>query len=240
MFQSIKYRLNLLFVCYLVLCFTTVIYSVLCLGFCLIRRTLVIFDSRGRRVLIDDPSIICCVYPGASLLSVGTKIEEMLSRYNPTTCLIMVGVNDLTDLNPTTRKVSVTMGDPFSLANRVISKILALRSRLLNYWPGVKIIFAGITGIDLNRYNRCTGISGTQWIIDDCIMQINSFIRLMNRNNGWYHPRLTSKVHIWRNGRRVNRYHLLSDGLHPGPVVITSWLVAIARCHRINTLAQIN
>lgn len=227
--------------CYLVLNIITILhYLILCLVLCLSRRTLVIFDSRGRRVLIDDPSIICCVCPGASLTTIGNKIEEMIARYNPTTCLIMVGVNDLTNLNPTTRQVSVSMQDPFSLANSVISKILSLRSRLLNFWPGIKVIFAGITGIDINRYNRSPGLSSTQWIINDCTLQINSFIRLMNRNDGWYHPRLTSKVHIWRKGRRVNRYHLLSDGLHPGPVVITSWIVAIARCHRINTLALPN
>lgn len=203
---------------------------------CRPRKTLVIFDSRGRHVLIDDPAIVTCVYPGATLLTVGPKIEDAISRHTPTSCLVVVGVNDLTIRNTFNRTVQVAANDPFILANLVIDRILALRTRIKLFWPGIKLVFAGITGIDLNRYNRLSYTSTQQWIIDDSILQVNSYLRIFNRSDGYYHPRMTSKVHIWKKGRRISRYHLLGDGLHPGPLVIYSWLTALARFHRINTL----
>lgn len=204
------------------------------------RKTVIMFDSRGRHILVEDPSIVSCTCPGATLSSIGHKAEEMIMRHSPISCLIIVGVNDLTRRDMCTRKVSVLISDPFLLANYVINKILQLRSRLLRFWPGIRLAFAGITGIDLNRYNRLSGLSDQQWIIDDCLLQVNSYIRILNRFDGNYHPRLTSKVHIWRKGLRINRYHLLDDGLHPGPIVIHSWIRAITRFHRINTLGLNN
>lgn len=203
---------------------------------CHFRKTLVVFHSRGRHVLIEDPAIVTCVYPGATLQTVGPKIENAISRHTPISCLVVVGVNDLTIRNSFNRTVQVAADDPFILANLVIDRILALRTRIKSYWPGIKLVFAGITGIDLNRYNRVPYTSNHQWIIDDCILQVNSYLRILNRSDGYYHPRMTSKVHIWKKGRRISRYHLLGDGLHPGPIVIYSWLIALARFHRINTL----
>lgn len=203
---------------------------------CLSRRTLVIFDSRGRHVLMEDPAIVTCVYPGATLQTIGPKMEAMIARYTPTSCLVMVGVNDLTIRNSFDRTVQVAANDSFVLANLVIDRVLALRTRIRLYWPGIKLVFAGITGVDLNKVNRLPNKSGQQWIVDDCILQVNSYLRILNRSDGHYHPRMTSKVHIWKKGRRISRYHLLGDGLHPGPVVVQGWLTALARFHRINAL----
>lgn len=203
---------------------------------CLHRKTLVIFDSRGRHVLVDDPTIVSCVYPGITLQTVGPKIEAAISCHTPISCLVMVGVNNLTIRDSFNRTVQVAAEDPFVLANLLIDRILALRARIKSFWPGIKLVFAGITGIDLNKYNRLPYVSKHQWIIDDCILQVNSYLRILNRSDGYYHPRMTSKVHIWKKGRRISRYHLLGDGLHPGPIVIHSWLIALARFHRINTL----
>lgn len=203
---------------------------------CSPRKTLVVLDSRGRRLLMDNPNIICCAYPGATLSTIRPKIELLITRHNPLSCLVMVGVNDLTICDYMTRQVRVADSDPFVLANIVIERILTLRKSVLEFWPGIRLVFAGITGLDLNKYNRQLGVSIQQWVIDDAILQINSYVRILNRSDGHYHPRLTSKVHIWRKGRRVSRYHLLRDGLHPGPIVISSWIRAIFRFHRKNTL----
>lgn len=138
---------------------------------CSPRKTLIIFDSRGRHVLIEDPTICCCVYPGATLQTIGPKIEDMISRYTPTSCLVMVGVNDLTTRIAFNGTVQVAANDPFILANLVIDRILALRAWIKSYWPGIKLVFSGITGIDLNKYNRLPNKSSQQWIIDDCLLQ---------------------------------------------------------------------
>lgn len=202
------------------------------------RRTLVIMDSRGRRIqaVMETPSIICRSYPGATLTSIQPRIDSLLGRYCPVTCLIIIGVNDLTYFDRITRKATVAHDDPFILANLVIARILKLRQHLLSHYPHVKFIFGGINGLDIGRFNKEKGGNNAQFVIDDCVTQVNSYLRLLNRVKHYYHPRFTSKVHIWRSARRVNRYHLLEDGLHLGGVVTKSWITAIYRTHRISTL----
>lgn len=197
-----------------------------------------VMDSRGKRIQagMESPGIICKSYSGATLSSIRPQIPELIKKYRPVTCLILLGVNDLTIYNKVTRTVTLTKYDSFDLANMVIARILSLRRLLLLKFPNTKIIFGGINGIDIACFNREDYNPEIQRIVDDCITQINSYLRLLNRVNGYYHPRFTSKVHIWRSARRVNRYHLLHDGLHLGGIVTQSWITAIFRTHRINTL----
>lgn len=213
-------------------------YFLFFLLFLFYRLTLVVCDSRGKGVfpLLDDPSIICRSYPGATLEGLLPILHELILKYQPISCLIAVGVNDLTFLNRALRYVLPRLSDPFALANSVIQKMLYIRQDLMTRFPGLHVVFGGINGIDLNRYNRIEGVSPVQNVIDDSVTQINCYIRLLNRVKGSYHPRLTSKVHTWRKGRRTNRYHLLPDGLHFGTVVKHSWVWAICRFHRRNTL----
>lgn len=116
----------------------------------------------------------------------------------------------------------------------------AMRKALMKLQPNLRVVFGGLNGIELNRYNRWEGRSPCQYVIDDCVTQVNCYVRVLNRLNGNYHPRLTSKVHTWRSGRRVNRYHLLADGLHFGEIVIRSWVWAILRFHQRNTLGNLS
>lgn len=185
-------------------------------------------DSRGKGVfpLLDDPNIICRSYPGATLEGILPLLHELIPKYQPVSCLIALGVNDLTFLNRFPRFVLPRLSDPFSLANSVIQKMLYVRRNLITHYPNLHVVFGGINGLDLNRYNQIEGVSPVQDVIDDSVTQINCYIRLLNRVRGSYHPRLTSKVHTWRKGR-VNRYHLLSDGLHFGTIVKHSWVWAI-------------
>lgn len=119
-------------------------------------------------------------------------------------------------------------------------KMLYIRRALLKLQPDLQDVFGGINGIDLNQYNKLVGRSPDQYIIDDCVTQVNCYVRVLNKLNGSYHPRLTSKVHTWRYGRRVNHYHLISDGLHFGETVIHSWVWAILRFHQRNTLGNLS
>lgn len=212
------------------------IYSVL-FSF-LLRITLVIADSRGRKVLplLDHPDIVCRFFPGASLEDSLPRIHELVMRYHPVSCLITLGVNDLTYIDRQLRYVYPRICDPFFLANSIIKKMIYIRKSLMKAQSGLRVIFSGLNGIDLNKYNRLDGKSTEQFVIDDCVTQVNSYVRILNRLDGNYHPRLTSKVHTWRKGRRVNRYHLLYDGLHFGEIVTHSWVWAICRFHKRNTL----
>lgn len=202
------------------------------------RKTLVVMDSRGRRIQagMENSSIICKSYSGATLRSIRLRVESLIIRHRPVTCLILVGVNDLTLYDRITRTVTLAKYDPFDLANSIIARVLSLRKHLIIRFPNTKIIFGGINGIDIAQFNKDEFNASIQSTIDDCITQVNAYLRLLNRVHGWYHPRFTSKVHIWRSARRVNRYHLLPDGLHLGGIVCQSWITAIYRTHRISTL----
>lgn len=120
----------------------------------------------------------------------------------------------------------------------VISRVLSARKLLKQKYPATKIAFGGINGIHLNRYNRLMGISQDQEAIDDAIMQVNMYIRLLNQQMRVYHPRLISKVHVWYRGKRKNNYHLLSDGLHLGRIVTRYWVRSLKRFHQVNTLGH--
>lgn len=202
------------------------------------RVTLVICDSCGARLgsFIRDEDIICIYYRGADLRFVIQRLATLVRTYLPVTCLVMAGVNDMTFRAKGSRVVFPRCSDAFDLANHVINQILSVRRDILACYPWLRVAFAGVNGICLDKYNCFKSYPCDQRAIDDAIQQINSYIRLLNQNSRLYHPRITSKVHAWRRGRRVTRYKYLFDGLHPGPILLRQWARSIVKFHRINTL----
>lgn len=201
-------------------------------------KTLIVCDSRGAGVQghLTDPDIVCKVYRGARIIDVVLRASKIINQIQPKTCLILVGINDVTYRDRSTKLVHVRCTDSFDLANSVINKILSARRILIKRHPAVKFAFGGVNGIHLNRYNKLPGISEHQSVIDDAIMQINTYIRLLNQQMKVYYARLVSKVHTWHKGKRKNNYHLLADGLHFGRIVTRYWIRSLVRFHKVNTL----
>lgn len=77
-----------------------------------------------------------------------------------------------------TRKVTLVCDDPFTLANLIIALISKLRKHLLLRYPQVKIIFGGINRMDIDRYNKEVNEPSSQFVIDDCVTQVNSYLFL--------------------------------------------------------------
>lgn len=179
--------------------------------------------------------IRCFAYRGAGILGLCGKARMLVRRYNPVSCLLLGGVNDMTLMNKRTRVIKPYLLDPFDLANYVISLFLQVRQELTVLFPGTKFVFGGIIGVFLNTYNKLPGTSPYQYIIDDAITQINSYLRLLNQLVLASQPRLTSKVHCWRKGTRKNYYHLLRDGLHLGPLIRDTWFSEITKFHTRNS-----
>lgn len=202
--------------------------------------TLILCDSRGASILpyLTDPGVICKVYRGARISDVALRASKLIRDLNPRVCLILAGINDFTVRNKKDRVTRIHVADSFDLANLVIRRLLSARRLLTRKYPDTKIAFGGINGIQLNRYNHMPGVSRNQSAIDDAIMQVNMYIRLLNQQMGVYHPRLISKVHVWYKGKRKNNYHLLSDGLHLGAIVTRYWVRSLMRFHRVNTLGH--
>lgn len=202
--------------------------------------TLIVCDSRGASLLphLHDHGIRLKVYRGARIMFVAHRASDLIDSLAPVTVLIAAGINDLTYKDKGTKTTNVRFMDAFDLANYVIRQILIARSMLIRQHPNVRLAFGGINGIQLNKYNGLDGYSESQGIIDEAIMQINAYIRLLNQVARVYPPRLTFKVHTWYKGRN-NNYHLLRDGLHFGHIVTRYWLRSIKRFHRVNTLGHV-
>lgn len=195
--------------------------------------TIVVTDSRGRFLdtMVDDESILVSHHSGATLYDVATHAINIVRRFQPDLILLIAGINDMTVLNRRNRQVRLISNSRAAIINYLIHRINLAKSMILSACPYVKVAVGGILGIDLNTYNRRHGTSPYQHIVDDSITAINAYIRQMNHDAGLPHPRLTTKVHTWRRGRRRNAYSRLRDGLHPNNLILESWARQIRNFH---------
>lgn len=195
--------------------------------------TIVITDSRGRYLdtMMNDEDILVSVNSGAKLKHVALKAVEIIPRFCPDVVLLMAGINDFTYRNRRTRKVQLISNSESQLIIHLSGELNRAKSYILNSFPDVKVVLGGIIGMNLNKYNRLPGISPTQWVLDNAITAINSIIRQMNHDSGVPHPRLISKVHIWKHGIRYNNYRRLRDGLHPSDLILDAWCRQIKLFH---------
>lgn len=140
-------------------------------------------DSRGRPIQsgMETTDIICRSYSGGTLCSIRPHVEDLIKQFRPVTCVILVGINDLTLRNKSTRTVILAKFDSFDLANMVITRILNLRRYLILRFADTKFFLGGINGIDIARYNRDEYWPNIQRTVDDCITQVNAYLRLLNR-----------------------------------------------------------
>lgn len=216
--------------CQIQLCFKLLLPLCLALATML---TIVITDSRGRYLdtLINDEHILVSVHSGAKLRHVAAQALQIIPRFHPDNILLMAGINDITCRNRHTRRVHLISNSPADLINHLILELNRAKSLILNSYPNVRVVLGGIIGINLNAYNRYPGISRMQWVVDNTITAINSYIRQVNHDSGVPHPRLVSKVHAWRQGFRHNIYNRLRDGLHPSDLVLEAWSRQIKLFH---------
>lgn len=165
--------------------------------------TIIVADSHGRYLdtLIDDENILVSFHSGANLLQIANKAIDIISRFRPQTVVLMAGINDITVLSQRTRKVSLISNSCALIINHLIGKINQAKYRIHMSHPDTDIVFGGIMGIDVNKYNRIRGTSPVQWVVDDAITVINAYIRQMNTDSGLPHPRLTSKVGVMALGK---------------------------------------
>lgn len=196
--------------------------------------TIVITDSRGRALdsFLDNEDILVSAHSGATLFQLASRAVDIINKHQPDIILLMGGINNLTILNRQTRRVSLISTSRGTLISHLIQKINEAKAVILGAHPNIKLIVGGIAGLSLNTYNRIPGESPHQWLIDDSITAVNTYIRQMNRDADVPNPRLVSKIHTWRRGRRKHVYKRLYDGLHPGDLVLSSWARQIRLMHQ--------
>lgn len=103
--------------------------------------------------------------------------------------------------------------------------------------PRVCLILAGINDATLfdRRHRIITPLFEDAFTLSNHIIRLILRTRnsLLDRFPGLPQPRLTSKVHGWKKGRRINQYYLLHDGLHLGLIVRNTWLREILKCDEL-------
>lgn len=186
---------------------------------------IVITDSRGRNLdaWIENEQILVSFKSGAKLFDVALAALDIIPRHKPDMVLLMAGINDITIMNRHTRRVSLISNFSSTIINHVVGEINRAKSLIINNFPDVKVAVGGIIGICLNVYNRYPGTSRLQPVVDEAITGINAYIHQMNSDSGLPHPRLTSKVHVWKRGIRKCIYDRLYDGLHPNDIILNAW-----------------
>lgn len=98
--------------------------------------------------------------------------------------IIMGGINDLTIRSPETGRVSLKFATPMIYVDHIMSIINSTRVLVGNEFPNTLQSFAGIIGMDLNKYNRLSGAADCQSSIDTAILEVNRRIAHSNQTAG--------------------------------------------------------
>lgn len=198
--------------------------------------TLVVTDSRGIKLAplysaTYNEDVRIFSYPGATLTKLVLHALNLIQHVKPRLMIIMGGINDLTIRNLETSKVSLKFGTPMAYVEHIMSIINSTRVLVGNEFPNTLLSFAGIIGMDLNKYNRLPGAADCQSSINSAILEVNRMNANSNQMAGSPHSYFTTKVHKWVDGTCLHRYSLLYDGLHPNDTVLKHWSETIHQMH---------
>lgn len=197
----------------------------------------VICDSRGRHLqeYLATDSIRVLFYSGARLNDLLYRSRDKCLKLNPKYILILGGICDMSIKDPSTGHIDLVTKNETELLDHMCSALTSAWEQARVMYPGKEVIFSGLCGMDLNKYNGLEGYNSHQRVIDSVIDQLNHYIVSLNYQAGVYQPK-TSKVHKRSNhkGHR-NQYRLLSDGIHPGPVVLKDWAASILNLFKLLT-----
>lgn len=171
-------------------------------------------------------------FPGAKLTEVIFRSIASIYQHRPRQVIYLAGINDLTTMNPFTRKISLRFRIQDEFLEHLNVILRSARDLLGNEFPDMRVLFGGIIGTDIGRYNLGSVVSPYQVQLDETVIAANRIIRLNNLAAGVRHEYFTSKVHHWTQGTCQHRYFLLSDGLHPGTIVLHHWVALIRGLHQ--------
>ena len=123
---------------------------------------IIITDSRGKTLekcfSTDVLSYLDIrVYNGLTLHELNHDLPQYRFLQRANMIYIMVGVNDLTILDRTTRTVRLVTPFLSGLLVRLKNEVTALDVAMKKYLPGIPYILCPLYGLDVNVYNRMKG-----------------------------------------------------------------------------------
>lgn len=164
--------------------------------------------------------------------------ETEIKRWQPDQIYLMAGINNITQLNRETRKVSLMsvekekivqhFEDEMNFSYTLLRKITKQKT---------KIIFAPVTGMDLEKYNKAdTGtMEESQKILNDTIIDINNSIITWNSNHSCKTPWTHGIIHRYFRKKYHFAYDRLDeDGCHLTDQVREYWKKKIANARVAN------
>lgn len=186
----------------------------------------IICDSRGRHLqeYIQSASIKVLFYSGANLDALLRMSHSRCLGLNPRYILIHGGICNMSTKDRRTGQIRLVFEDHDELLGHMCAVFTAAWIKAREMYPQCQVIMSGLCGMDINKYNGLPGYHSHQSVVNRVIEQLNHHIVDLNFRAGAYQPKLTTKVHKKSNkyGHR-NQYRLLTDGIHPGVLVLKDW-----------------
>lgn len=207
------------------------------------QKVILICDSRGKKLDEDlteqhNISLKILVYSGARLYQAVKCAEPIVKEYQPDQVYILAGINNLTRMNKRTRVVSVASTELHKSMQQFHDEMnfsYALLKKILNW--RAKIVFAPITGMSLQLYNKGDSIQlkAEQELLDQSVIEVNTRIISFNEHMACKTPCTQSIIHRHFRGNYHSSYSRLSeDGCHLTTEVRSFWLRKIIDAIKAN------
>ena len=171
---------------------------------------------------------------GATIESMVEIAEKILSEQRFDQAYLFVGVNNLTEKHSTGR-VTARFDDQANLIEIMEQKLDNARHTLGKYTS--KFIACHVIGINIATYNKATtptDYEEMQTTIDKALPILNAAIDAQNMAENVIGPWLCDTIHSNINGRLVQKYKRLPDGVHPDELTRALWAKKFAKAIKSN------
>lgn len=185
----------------------------------------IIADSRGAGLQAEIDSlnkgkhkISVFVHKGKGIVEAVKLTSKTLVWMAPDHVIVLAGICDVTQIDRTTRVVSLREMNKDLLIDRFKGQMDIIRHHLSIFLTEKKhkLTFCHVIGMDLALYNHQPGEHPHQTLLDEMITDVNHSITAFNEENEVITPWTAKEVHRnKKGGKKSARYQKLApDGLH--------------------------
>ena len=207
------------------------------------RRTHIIFgDSRASEELykeikkqnVNSTPFNIEQYRGAGMIEVVEKADLYLRSYPFDVAYIVAGVNDITNKDRKTGRISFLWKTEDALADYLIETRKDSYKLLQEGHPGAGIVFCPLVGLDLQK-SIPSATPTQQKMVDNAVWRTNIDLCKMRDQHNFYFPFLAAPVHRIENGGHRSYYqHLGTDGLHLSAKINLAWATQFVKAFNRN------
>lgn len=162
---------------------------------------------------------------------------NIIHSWKPTHVLLLAGVNNLTEkIDKFVEGIFETVPD---LVNHMYYEYYFAKRYLSRL--GVHVIIGHLCGIDILAYNSfqdpkyhsCRLLDYHQSVINDSMYSVNCIITTLNADSLFMTPRLASKIHTNKKGKKSYHYYgRFKDGVHSKYDTTNDWGTVILNSSR--------